>query len=48
MIAVLHFVEGLLVITDGSRGTVPVFSKREDKIIGGFIMKRYWALPIAL
>lgn len=48
MIAVLHFVEGLLVITDGSRGTVPVFSKREDKIIGGFVMKRYWALPIAL
>ncbi|WP_027625193.1 PDZ domain-containing protein [Clostridium lundense] len=48
MIAVLHFVEGLLIITDGSRGTVPVFTKREDKIIGGFVMKRYWVVPIAL
>lgn len=48
MIAVLHFVEGLLIITDGSRGSVPVFTKREDKIIGGFVMKRYWVVPIAL
>ncbi|WP_125154007.1 PDZ domain-containing protein [Clostridium rectalis] len=48
MVAVLHFVEGLLVIFDGNRGSVPVFTKREDKIIGGFIMKRYWALPIAI
>lgn len=48
MIAVLHFVEGLLIIVDGNRGTVPVFTKRQDKIIGGFVMKRYWALPIAI
>lgn len=48
MVAILHFVEGLLIMVDGSRGAIPVFAERENKIIGGFILKRYWSLPIAL
>lgn len=48
LIAVLHFVEGILVILDGKRGSLPVFSSRDDKIIGGFAFQRYWALPVAL
>lgn len=48
MIAVLHFVEGLLVILDGKRGAIPVFSNKNDKIIGGFALRRNWVLPIAL
>lgn len=48
MVAVLHLVEGILVMIDGKRGTIPVFSNRDNKIIGGFAFKRYWALPIAL
>lgn len=47
-VAVIHIIEGLLVMIDGSRGAVPVFTKREDKIIGGFSLNRYWALPIAV
>lgn len=48
MIAVFHIIEGILVIVDGKRGAIPVFTNREDKIVGGFVFKRYWALPIAL
>ncbi|KAJ53208.1 hypothetical protein BD780_003411 [Clostridium tetanomorphum] len=48
MIAILHFVEGLLIMVDGSRGSVPVFTKRQNSIIGGFVMKRQWILPVAL
>lgn len=47
-VAIIHIIEGLLVMIDGSRGAVPVFTKREDKIIGGFSLNRYWALPIAV
>lgn len=48
MVAVLHIVEGLLVIIDGNKGSIPVFSNRENKIIGGFALKRYWPIPIVL
>ncbi|NEZ46723.1 PDZ domain-containing protein [Clostridium niameyense] len=48
MISILHFVEGILVMIDGNRGYIPVFTKRENKIIGGFAFQRYWILPIAL
>lgn len=48
LVAVLHFVEGLLIIIDGKRGAIPVFSSRNDKIVGGFALKRNWVLPIAL
>ncbi|MBU3113358.1 site-2 protease family protein [Clostridium lacusfryxellense] len=48
LVGILHIIEGSLVMIDGSRGAIPVFTNRDDKIIGGFSLKRYWALPIAL
>ena len=48
LVAVLHFIEGILVIIDGKRGAIPVFTNRDNKIIGGFAMNRYWSIPIAL
>jgi len=48
LVGILHIIEGILVMVDGSRGAIPVFTNRDDKIIGGFALKRYWALPIAL
>ena len=35
-------------IFDGGRGAIPVFSNRNDKIVGGFAYNRYWALPVAI
>lgn len=48
LIAVLHFVEGILVIFDGKRGAIPVFSTRDNKIVGGFALQRYWIFPVAV
>lgn len=48
LVGVLHLVEGLLVILDGDRGAIPVFTSKEGKITGGFALKRYWAMPVAL
>jgi hypothetical protein len=48
LVAVLHFIEGLLVMIDGKRGAIPVFTNREDRIIGGFALRRNWVLPVAL
>ncbi|MGL5351909.1 MAG: PDZ domain-containing protein [Clostridium sp.] len=47
-IGVLHIVEAFLVMVDGKRGAVPVFSTKEGKIVGGFSFNRYWAMPIAI
>lgn len=47
-IGVLHVIEGLLVMFDGNRGAIPVFTNRNGKIIGGFALKRYWPIPIAI
>ena len=48
MVGVLHFIEGILVIIDGHKGAIPIFTTRDNKIIRGFALKRYWALPVAL
>ncbi|MBU3205034.1 PDZ domain-containing protein [Clostridium algidicarnis] len=48
LVGVLHIVEGLLVSVDGHRGAIPIFTNRDGKILGGFALKRYWAMPIAI
>jgi len=47
-IGVFHIIEGILVMIDGDRGAVPVFTNKEGKILGGYALKRYWALPVAI
>lgn len=48
LIGVFHIIEGILVLIDGDRGAVPVFTNREGKILGGYALKRYWVLPVAI
>jgi hypothetical protein len=48
VVAVLHLIEGILVMLDGKRGAIPVFTNRDEKIIGGFALRRNWVLPVAL
>lgn len=47
-IGVFHIIEGILVMIDGDRGAVPVFTNKDGKILGGYALKRYWALPVAI
>lgn len=48
LVAVLHIIEGILVMIDGHKGAIPVFTNKDNKIIGGFALKRYWAMPVAV
>ncbi|AJA48849.1 PDZ domain-containing protein [Clostridium pasteurianum DSM 525 = ATCC 6013] len=48
LVAILHIIEGILVIIDGDKGTIPVFTNKNNTIIGGFALKRYWIIPVAL
>lgn len=47
-IGVIYIIEGFLIMFDGSRGAIPVFTKKEDKIVGGFSFSRYWPIPVAI
>ncbi|MCX7884436.1 MAG: PDZ domain-containing protein [Caloramator sp.] len=48
IIAVMHFMESVLMWLDGGRGAVPVFMKQGEEIVGAFIMQRFWIIPIIL
>ena len=47
-VGILHVIEGLLVMIDGDRGAVPVFTSKDGNILGGYALNRNWVLPIAL
>lgn len=47
-VGVSHIIEGILVMIDGDRGAMPIFTNRDGKILGGYALKRYWLLPIAI
>lgn len=44
----IHIAEGLLIATDGSRGSIPVFTNKNDAIVGGYAFKRTWMLPVVV
>lgn len=47
-IGAMYAVEGVLILLDGGRGAIPIFTKKKEGIIGGFAFNRYWPLPIAI
>lgn len=48
LVGIISFVQGILIILDGKRGCIPVFTNRDNKVLGGFAFNRSWAFPIAL
>lgn len=48
LVSVIYIIEGFLIIIDGKRGAIPIFTNRENKIVGGFALNRFWIAPIAL
>lgn len=47
-VGVMHIIEGFLVMFDGEKGTIPVFTQRNNKILGGYALNRYWIIPVAI
>lgn len=47
LVAVLHMVESLLILTSGHLGAVPAYFKAPDgRVVGGFTLQRFWPIPI--
>ncbi|AFS79059.1 PDZ/DHR/GLGF domain-containing protein [Gottschalkia acidurici 9a] len=48
VIAILHLVESLLILIDGSKSKIPMFIERNGTVVGGFTMTKYWAVPFTI
>lgn len=48
LVALLHLVEATLMYFDGARYPIPMFFKRDGRIIGGFLMTRFWTIPLMI
>lgn len=48
IVAVLHMAESVLVILDGQSSKIPIFMERNDQIVGGFSMSRFWPVPFSV
>lgn len=46
IVGIMHLLEAILMWVDGHRGAVPVFMKRNGKLVGGFVIQRLWIIPI--
>ncbi|MBM7833900.1 PDZ domain-containing protein [Clostridium sardiniense] len=47
-IGIIHIIQGFLIMIDGSKGAIPAFSKKNNRLIGGYVLNRSWAIPITL
>ncbi|BCS80774.1 PDZ domain-containing protein [Anaerocellum diazotrophicum] len=53
IVAILHFVESLLIFLDGFRGAIPVVIERRKKegvfsTSGAYLMQRFWVIPMVI
>lgn len=49
LVAILHFVESILIYTNGSEDSLPIILDRGDgKHIGGYSLHRFWPIPIII
>ncbi len=49
IVAILHFLEGVLVYINGHKEPTPIFMKDEEYgIVGGFTLQKFWPLPLMI
>ncbi len=48
VVGVLHLVESILVLLDGTRTRVPIFMEKEGAVVGGFSMNSFWPVPFII
>lgn len=46
LVAVLHMVESLLILLNGSYNAAPVYIQKSGLICGGFNLQKFWPLPL--
>lgn len=49
IVAILHFIEGILIIISGRQGAAPIFMKdKRFGVVGGFALQKFWPVPIII
>ncbi|MDI6710344.1 MAG: PDZ domain-containing protein [Bacillota bacterium] len=49
LVAILHFMEALLILLSGHLGAVPAYVRVSGgRIIGGFTLQKFWPLPVVV
>jgi len=48
LVAVLHLMESLLILLNGSAGATPVYLEQKGRQVGAFYLQRSWPVPVAL
>ncbi len=46
LVAMLHLAESGLILTGGDQRAVPVYLKRADGTVGGYLLQRLWPMPL--
>lgn len=46
LIAVLHMVESILILLNGSVSPIPIYLKRNQSLRGGFNLQYFWPIPL--
>lgn len=48
VVAVLHIIESILILMEGSRNSLPIYYEVHHEIVGGYNMNRFWPLPFVI
>lgn len=48
LVGTLHLMESLLIYFVGYKYAIPIVSKKDNTIVFGYIMQRFWPIPISL
>lgn len=48
LVGILHLMEAILIYFVGADDAIPIVSKKDDQIMVGHLMQKYWPLPIAM
>ncbi|MCT4598531.1 MAG: PDZ domain-containing protein [Vallitalea sp.] len=48
LVGILHLMEAILIYFVGADDPIPIIAKKDDQIILGHLMQKYWPIPIAM
>jgi len=48
LVGILHLMESILIFLVGAEDCMPIISKKENQIVQGHILQKYWPIPIAI
>jgi hypothetical protein len=49
LVAILHFVESILILFSGHLGALPVYAgQKHGRVVGGFNLQRFWPIPLVV